>query len=261
MTPILIVAGSALLEHTRRKLIAFFLIFSVLVMAVLIYIVSREDFSRTFNARSTDFVFLISNSVLGFLALLATLAVSMGNVGAPFMSGEAAPILARPIRRSQYALGRFLASATVVVGLCAAIALELTIVQANAGAATPGLLWGHWATTAFNLIVVAAIATLMSVAISTPIVVAILAYFIDQALGGITFARALTRAAPLPETVEGVINTLWYVTPKFLISPYQPRGQGIPSFGGNSAELVIWAVLYLIGLVAAAALLTERKEA
>ena len=70
----------------------------------------------------------------------------MNNIGRPFSDGEAMLVLARPVARWQYALGRLLASMALVVGLCLLLATLLQgvnlIEDRDLGMATVGPL-GH----------------------------------------------------------------------------------------------------------------------
>lgn len=262
MNAVLTIASASLLEHSRRKLIAFFVLVSIAVTGVLLYLTRTEAGEIFFGPDNRGT--LLSLGFMQFFALLATLAVSMGNIGRPFASGEALTVLARALARWQYALGRLLGSLAVVAGMCALMALELQIVQVAAGRSDPGLLWAHWAITAFNLAVVAAVTTLLSALISTPILVAIIGYFANSAIGGVRFARALVRQAHLTGLVPKMIDLLWYITPKFLNSPLERRQLTADIErvlgGGNSPGLAVWAVAYLAGLVALTLVLASRKD-
>jgi ABC-type transport system involved in multi-copper enzyme maturation permease subunit len=266
VNPILIIAGASVKEHSRRKLILFFVGFSLLVMALLFYFVIDQKGQQVFFS-GQGIVVTVADAVLSFFALLAALAVSMGNVGQPFASGEALSVIARPVTRWQYALGRLLGSIAVIAGLCLLLAVELQIVQIVAEETEAAAeLWGHWAVTAFNLTILASIATLLSVAISTPIIVAIIAYFVQQAVGGITFARIILNQVPQNADVgaiKTIVEVLWYITPKFLTSPLQasrlPEEMSRELFQ-NPPWLIAWALAWLVGIVALTLFFVRRKE-
>lgn len=266
MNEILIIAGAAVKEHSRRKLILFFIGFSLLVMAGLFYFVIDQKGQQVFFS-GQGIVVAVADSLLTFFALLAALAVSMGNIGQPFASGEALSVLARPVTRWQYALGRLLGSIAVIAGLCLLLAVELQIVQVVAEETEAAAdLWGHWAVTAFNLTILASIATLLSVAISTPIIVAIIAYFVHQAVGGIAFGRIILSQLPPggdPGVIKTIVEVLWYITPKFLTSPL--RASRLPSefnleFFQNPPWLIAWAAAWLVGIVVLTLFFVRRKE-
>lgn len=268
MNAILIIAGAAVKEHSRRKLILFFIGFSLLVMAVLFYFVIDQKGQQVFFS-GQGIVATVADSVLSFLALVAALAVSMGNIGQPFASGEALSVLARPVTRWQYALGRLVGSIAVIAGLCLLLAVELQIVQIVAEETEAAAdLWGHWAVTAFNLTILAGIATLLSVAVSTPIIVAIIAYFVQQVAGGIALARILLGQFPPggdPGVIKTIVEVLWYITPKFLTSSLQARRAQLPEqiaqgFFQNPPWLIAWALAWLVGIVALTLFFVRRKE-
>ena len=275
MRTIAVIAKSAIKEHSRRKLIWIALIVSLLTMAFLLYFAISKDQtdvlfgSRTGEARGATIASFASLGFLGLFGLFVTLAVSMGNVGQAFSSGEAALVLARPVERWQYAIGRLAGSIAIVLGFCAVAAVEMQIVSVAGGSGMSGDLWQHWGAQAFGLTVVAAITTLFSSLISIPIVAAVIAFFINQLAGGAVFLHNLVRANVIKGGLAKAVEVLWYITPKFIQSNLiqsAPRGgqssaemEMIRSFK-NSAGLTVWACAYLAGIVLVIVTLVERKE-
>jgi ABC-type transport system involved in multi-copper enzyme maturation permease subunit len=267
VNPILVLVSASIVEHSRRRLIAFFGIGSVLLTAALIYL-AKDRSGEVFFGSSENAAFVASLGFLHLFALLATLAVSMGNVGRPFSTGEALTVLARPVTRWQYALARFLASTAVVVGICVLLAVETQVVQVVAAGTFSGSLWGHWGTEIFNLTLLAALATVLSTVIAAPILVAVLAYVVNQVASGIGVLRRLTEVGVIGGSLGRIIDVGWYVTPKLLTSPLTIQGTGPRDSIGqpvnlmieNSAGLVLWGALYLVGLVLLSLWLTNRKE-
>lgn len=266
MNQVLAIAAASIREHSRRRLIVFFVGASVLISAGLGYltVVRLEGNPLSIPAN------LGANQFMGFLALIAAIAVSMGNIGRPFSDGEASLVLARPVARWQYAAGRLAASAAIIGGLCALIALELQIVRLVDQTAMSPALWGHWGTQWFNLTLVASIATLLSSVITNPVIVAVSTYFIDSFSRTVgTFYRA-AEAAQVSGGAGGLIRFLWYITPKrlgssFFFSEFGDAGdkarRALDSVFGNSPGLIAWAVAYLVAVVTLTLYVVGRKEA
>lgn len=272
MNQILVVASSTLREHARRKILMFFGIFSVLLAATLTFIWKTASVREVFQAGEDGAgmtLVITGSSVFGLFALIAALVTSMGNIGRPFSNGEALAILARPVSRAQFALGRFAAGAVAVVAFCALLALQLQIVLLIAGGTryASGVLWEHWATTAFNLVIVSAIGTLFSALIPTPSLVAVIGYFVNQVVAVSGFLHRLAEENVVRGTAAQIFGFLWLITPKYLVSRLAGASQGglrsaegIDLLGTNSLGLVVWALAWLGALLAITIALTNRKE-
>ena len=262
LRPILIVSGFTLLQHSRRKLIAFFLIGSaVITLGGIALEAIQSEAEMIFGPLP------LAGIVQGFLSLFATvavLAVSMGNFNQSFKEGEATIVLSRPVARWQYTLGRLLASVGIAAGLCIIFAAEVQIVQIVAKSSDPGLLWAQWGIAIFNFTVVVAITSLLSAVIPVPVLVAILAYIAQSIIAGLMAGHRAIEAGGLSGWFSKVIEALYYITPKFLDAPVDPAT--VPAemrasfFGENSTGVVIWAVAYLAAMVLATIFLVNRKE-
>ncbi|MBW3588186.1 MAG: hypothetical protein KY429_02070 [Actinobacteria bacterium] len=261
LRPILVVSGFTLLQHSRRKLIAFFLIGSAVITAGGIALEAIQS-----EAEMIFGPLPLAGIVQGFLSFFATIAVltvSMGNFNQSFKEGEATIVLSRPVGRWQYTLGRLLASVGIAAGLCIIFAAEVQIVQIVAKSSDPGLLWAQWGVAIFNFSVLVAIASLLSAVIPVPILVAIVGYFAQLIIGGLMAGHRAIEAGGLSGWFSKVLEALYYITPKFLNAPVDPAT--VPAemrsfFGGNSAGVVIWAVAYLAAMVLATIFLVNRKE-
>jgi len=269
MNQVLTIASYSVLEHLRRKLLIFFGGGSVIITAVLIYLATSDDAGVIFGGGSNVAAFA-SLGILGTFTLLAALAVSMGNIGQPFSDGQASMILARPVGRTQYAMGRLLGSTVVVTGLCLLLAVETQVVAWVDGSTDSGLLWSHWATQTFNTWLMVAATTLFSVFISTPVLAAVAGFFFNQVVGGSLALFKLVEAGLISGFLASSIKLVWYVTPKFLSSALVSKQmEGLPSRQGGSAPnmftensplFVAWATAWLIGLVLLVAWTTRRKQ-
>ena len=256
MRPAVVIAQASLAEHKRRRLVLFFFVLSVLLTAPIVYLVRSRQFDELsrISAAPRGLVAFASVSALQLLALVATLAVSMGNIGRPFASGEALTILARPVARWQFALGRLLASAAAVVVFCLVLGVETAVVQLVAGGHEMGLLWAHWATFAFNMVVLVAIGTVISAIASNPVLVAVTTFFTYESVRAIGSVHALVTSGQVGGSVAQWFNVAWVVTPKFL----SPPGTSGPL--QTTPGLVLWAAAWLVALAGVATWLTSRKE-
>lgn len=261
MRQALVIARASLAEHSRRRLTLVFLLLSVTLTAPLVYLARSPDIA---DAVSGPRGLAAAAAPLRYLALFAALASSMGNIGHPLASGEALLVLARPVAKWQYALGRLLGSASFVVGFCLALATETAVVALVAGqGAVPAELVGHWAVTAFNMVVAASIATLVSAVVANPVIVAAVAFFAYQTSAVAAALRA--EAARLPESVAGWVEVAWLATPKLLVSPLTARmAEAVPGTqpvaAANPPALVLLALAWLAALALGAMWITSRRD-
>lgn len=263
MSTAVVIARASLAEHTRRRLVFFFFTASVLLTAPLVYLVRSRQMDQ-FLETPRGLAVVASLGVLQILALIATLATSMGNIGRPFASGEVLTILARPVARWQYALGRLLGSAAASVGFCFVLAVETTVVQLIAGGDLTGVLWGHWGTFAFNMVVVATIATVVSTLVSNATLVAVTTFFAYQTLQALSAVHPLVASGRVHGSIARWFEIAWIATPKLLASPLTSsltEGQSVaPALLQNSPGLVAAAVAWVVALAGLAMWLTSRKE-
>lgn len=259
MTPVLVIAASTIREHSRRKLILFFAIISAIITAALAYFAADSQFDGFLG---NDMLAAISG-FYGTIALIAALATSMGNIGRPFNSGEALLLLARPVSRAEFVLGRFAAGIAVTWALSLLFAAEMQAIQLIEFAELSGTVWKVWGVSAFNLAVVAAITTLLSAFISTPAITAVIAYLVNQVVGVLQFLDLLVRENVIKGGVAAAIRLVWLVTPKFLNSPFaraRVADGGVDLTTTNSIGLGLWALAWLIGLLGLSILFTARRD-
>lgn len=256
-SPIAAIARASLVEHSRRRLIVFFVGISLLMTAVIVYFKLRSDQGGTVVAATGALGTLASLGFLGLLGTVAALAVSMGNIGRPFSDGEAVLVLARPVARWQYALGRLTASWAVVAGLCLLMAIEMQTIRLVGGEGVSGVLWAEWAVRGFNLSLMAALATLISTRVASPVLVAVSTFFVAGAFTWIGRLYQITEMTDAKGALAGAVRAAWFITPKQLNSPVlisqvlqlpeQARSQ-LPLMQ-NSPGLVLWAFAYLAAIV------------
>lgn len=269
MNAVLTIARASVTEHVRRKLVIFFLVLSVLAGGGLVYVSLNDDLSSTVESAAVGLATVLSVTLLQGLATLAAVAVSMNNIGRPFADGEAMLILARPVARWQYALGRLVASMALVIALCLVMATLLQGVNLIEDRNLGVELWGHWATQAFNLMLLVAIATLMSALFNNPVLAAFVAFFVYASSSFVSSLYLFVHTGRIGGVAGLIISTLWYLTPKTLISPFaMNRLQEGSDLAGASSVILIsstgariaWAITYLIVTIGLTCLVVQRKE-
>lgn len=269
MTAVLTIARASVTEHFRRKLILFFLVIVALITVGLIYLTVNDSLAASLMTAAVGLGTAASLGLLPFIATLAAVAVSMNNIGRPFSDGEAMLILSRPVTRWQYALGRLSASFAVIFGLCAVSALLMQGVRLFEEAGLDSGLWGHWATTAFNLSILASITTLVSSLVNAPVLAAFISYFVYSLSGLVATLYLLVSSSRVGGMAAAVITAAWYLTPKTLVSPLIMRevervgaAEALPNImliPSNSGR-VLWAAAYLAVMILLTFLVVERKD-
>lgn len=269
MKAILTIAGASILEHRRRKLIGFFVLITLVIVAGLVYLTLDTDLGANLMNAAVGMATIASVGLLPALMVLAAIAVSMNNVGRPFGDGEAALILARPVARWQFVLGRLLGSIGVIVGLCALMALLATGVGLiDQSGVNPDVL-GHWAITAFNLSLLAALVTFMSTLLGNPLIAAFSGYLLYAAATPVSTLYLLVSNGNITGGPSAVITAAWFVTPKKLLSPLRQSGADGPEMSaladsallpGNGARLG-WGLAFIAVVLTLSFLVAGRKEA
>jgi Cu-processing system permease protein len=132
----LIVARWTLLEAVRRRLVLAAVLLSA-AFVVLFAVAFSILYGRARSVEDQDGVFLVFagtlQTVLGlyavqFLAAFLALLLSVGAISSEVESGTLHAVLARPLRRSEYLLGRWLASAGLLAGYVTVMATALLLV-------------------------------------------------------------------------------------------------------------------------------------
>jgi len=132
----LIVARWTLLEAVRRRLVLAAVLLSA-AFVILFTVAFSILYGRARSVEDQDGVFLVFagtlQTVLGlyavqFLAAFLALLLSVGAISSEVESGTLHAVLARPLRRSEYLLGRWLASAGLLAGYVTVMATALLLV-------------------------------------------------------------------------------------------------------------------------------------
>lgn len=142
VAPILIVARWTIIEAVRRRMVLVAALLSVAFVAlfavgfVLLYGMAEQQMGTTQPGAATGgglLAIAVVLTVLGlyavqFLAALLALFLGVGSLSAEIDSGALHAVLARPISRTQYVLGRFGAFAALLAAYCVAMAGSLLLV-------------------------------------------------------------------------------------------------------------------------------------
>ncbi len=269
MNAVLTIAHASVTEHVRRKLVAFFGILVAMAAVGLVYVSLNNDLSSTLVGAAVGIATYFSLTLLQGLSTLAAVAVSMNNIGRPFADGEATLILARPVARWQYALGRLLGSIALVVALCLLLLVLLQGINVLEDRNLGVELWGHWATQAFNLILLVSLTTLMSALFNNPVLAAFASFFVYASSGFVSALYLLVDTGRVRGVGGAVISVLWYLTPKTLISPLalermtrdgNPMSAGSMMLISSTGARIAWGVAYLAATIALTFVLIRRKE-
>ena len=269
MNAVVTIAQASVTEHVRRKLVLFFGILVFLAAAGLLYVSFNEDLSATLVGTAVGVATVFSLTLLQGLATLAAVAVSMNNIGRPFADGEAVLVLARPVARWEYALGRLLGSVALVIALCLVLAALLQGINAVEDRGLGTELWGHWATQAFNLTLLASITTLMSALFANPALAGFASFVLYASSGLVSTLYLLVSSGRVGGLAGAVITALWFLAPKPLISPLAvDRGDEAGNLAGAAGLMLIssswarlaWGVAYLAAAIALTVAVVQRKE-
>src|SRR5438046_3226523 len=142
MRSVLVVARQVVSEARRRRLLLALLLLTIVVIALTVWGVSRIDDLRNAGqplseAQKKTIVSQLLILVMFMFSWVLSLAAVF--VAAPAVSGEvesgiALAILARPISRAEYVVGKWLGLVALVLGYAiAAAVIELVAVQAVRG--------------------------------------------------------------------------------------------------------------------------------
>src|SRR6266568_3015767 len=146
MRSALVVARQVVSEASRRRLLIALLLLTLLVIALTVWGVSRIDDLRSGGQPLSDAqkktivsqLLILVMFMFSWVLSLAAVFVASPAVSGELESGIALAILARPIARAEYVLGKWVGLVALVVayGLAAAV-VELIAVQAVSGYQPP----------------------------------------------------------------------------------------------------------------------------
>src|SRR2546428_5835635 len=142
----LVVARQVINEAARRRLLLALVLLTLVVISLTVWGVSRVDDLRNAGQPLSDAqkktivsqLLILVMFMFSWVLSLAAVFVASPAVSGELESGIALAILARPISRAEYVLGKWLGPVALVVAYgVAAAALELVAVQAVRGYSPP----------------------------------------------------------------------------------------------------------------------------
>jgi ABC-type transport system involved in multi-copper enzyme maturation permease subunit len=287
LPPLLVVARLTLVEASRRKLLLALLVLTLAVIAG-----SAWGFSRLWDApiggRGQPPTPAIVRSVASQLLILvafmfeAVLALSAAVVAAPTIaadveSGLVLAVLARPMRRADFLLGKWLGLSVLLVGYTVLAAWgEIGAVYWATGYVPPHPLLLTAYISGVGLVLLT-----LSLALSTRLsgitgaVIALAAYFVAWVggiIGGVGQAlnnQALTVAGTATKLLlptDGLWHgAVWSMEPAVIIAGYRSAGAAAAGnpFGATDAPPAafdVWAVAWVAAMLAIAVWSFQKRE-
>ena len=270
-------------EAARRKVLWVLVVLAILAVAVTTWGADRLVALLREQGQSELEVKLVISQVLIFIAfqftfILAMTAAFLGSpaISADLESGIAQALLARPLRRSSYLLGRWLGLSTVVVAYAAGSALLALGAVGFVSDYTPPNLLVPVAYLAFQAIVLLSFAVLLSTRLS-PIAggaICVVAYglaWMSGVLGDIGSALGATGVAAIGDIGRILMPTdgLWRgvvfgLEPAAIIAGIgdQPVARANPFFAAEppSAAFLAWALTWVVVALGLAIVQLRRRE-
>jgi ABC-2 type transport system permease protein len=270
-------------EAARRRVLWVLLILAAIAVSLTAWGVSSlMDAAREEGVNELDLKFVISQVLIfiafmfGFVLVMTAAFFGSPAIATDLESGIAQAMLARPLPRSAYLLGRWLGLAIVIVGYAIASGLvAIGVVGAVSGYLPPDPLLPV-AYLAGQALVLLSLTVLLSTRLP-PIAggaIAVVAYglaWMAGVLGKIGVAIGTTTLVTVSEASRFALPTdaLWQgvvygLEPSFVINQFQDEfvARGSPFFAasGPSPAIVAWSVLWVVLVLALAVAQLRRRE-
>jgi ABC-2 type transport system permease protein len=277
MTSILVVARQVINEAARRRLLLALLLLTLVVIALTVWGVSRIDDLRSggqplSEAQKRTIVsqlLILVMFMFSWVLSLAAVFVAAPSISGELESGIALAILARPISRAEYVLGKWLGLVALVIayGVFAAV-IELVAVQIVSGYQPPhpveflGFVLGEG-------IVILTFALMLSTRVAGMVggVIAAILFgiaWMGGIVGGIGAAfnnATITNVGTLTKLIlptDGLWRgAVWSLEPSIVIAAQSQLGPATaanPFFAAEPppAAYVIWAIAWIAAMLALA---------
>ena len=277
MSSVLVVARQVINEAARRRLLLALLLLTLVVIALTVWGVSRVDDLRNAGQPLSDAqkktivsqLLILVMFMFSWVLSLAAVFVAAPSISGELESGIALAILARPISRAEYVIGKWLGLVALVIayGVFAAV-IELVAVQIVSGYQPPhpfeflGFVLGEGITIlTFALMLSTRLAGMVGGVIAA-IVFGIA--WMGGIVGGVGIAfnnATITNAGTLTKLIlptDGLWRgAVWSLEPSIVIAGQQQLGPAVaanPFFAAEPppAAYLIWAVLWIAGMLALA---------
>jgi len=277
MRSVLVVGRQVLHEAARRRLLLALLLLTLLVIALTVWGVSRVDDLRNAGQPLSDAqkktivsqLLILVMFMFSWVLSLAAVFVAAPSISGELESGIALAILARPISRAEYVLGKWVGLVALVIayGVFAGV-IELVAVQIVSGYQPPhpieflGFVLGEGiAVLTFALMLSTRLAGMVG-----GVIAAILfgIAWMGGIVGGVGTAfnnATITNVGTLTKLIlptDGLWRgAVWSLEPSIVIAGQQQLGPAVaanPFFAAAPppAAYVIWAVVWIAGMLALA---------
>jgi ABC-2 type transport system permease protein len=280
---ILIVARHALQEALRRRVLLVVLVLTVVFGGLYTWGCSElfQDVDQFSDPSSgLDATALAGSTIVGlamfgglFLGVVLATFLTAGAVRGDAERGLLQPLIVRPLGRSEYLVGRFLAAAVVSALYVLIVYFGAVLVTGLIGDWWPEHMVASGVRLAGGAVLIAALSLLGSVFLSATAngILVLMAYGMGLLAG---LLGAIGDAIPSP-TLQHIAATASWVLPyealyrdalRLLVQDVPGVTGAIVQLGplGGSHDagplLIPWAILYLVGVLVAAALAFARRD-
>ncbi|HEV8468245.1 MAG TPA: ABC transporter permease [Candidatus Limnocylindria bacterium] len=277
MTPAIVVARQVVREAARRRLLLALILLTIVVIALTVWGISRIDELRNNGQPLADAqkktivsqLLILVMFMFSWVMSLAAVFVAAPAVSGELESGIALALLARPISRAEYVVGKWLGLVTLVLvyGATAAI-IELVAVQAVSGYLPP-----HPAEfLAFVIgeaVVILTFALMLSTRLAGTVggVIAAILFgiaWMGGIVGGVGAAFSNATITHVGTATKLILPTdglwrgaVWSLEPSLVIAAQSGLGPAVaanPFFAAEPppAAYVFWAVTWIVAMLALA---------
>lgn len=285
MRALLVIARLTLREALRRRLLLALLVLTLIMVAVTgwgfsrlwtITVQGRPPGATLVRTTTSQLMIVVAFMFTTVLGLSATV-VASPSISGDMESGLALSMLARPVRRADLLLGKWLAFVTMVVAYSAgAAALEMVVVDWVTGYVPP-----HPLELCIFVSAVGVSLVTLSMALSTRLsglvggVIALVAFFMSWMSGIVGSIGLALRSQPLIQAgavfrliipADGLWRgAIWSLEPAVVIAAVRSSGVGAaanPFFAGDPppAAFLAWCVAWMAGLLVLALWSFSRRE-
>ena len=282
----IVIARLTVLELVRRRVVWVLAILTVVSVVLvgwgidrLVGLASREGGTSELQIRiGISQVLILIAFMFSFVLAMTAAFVGAPAVGGDLESGVAFAILARPLRRSEVLLGRWLGSALVVAGYAVAsglLAIAITVLVAGYGPPDPWLAVAFLAGQALVLLTLtlALGSVLPSIAAGAIAVVGFGLGWMAGVLAGVATALGVTALGSVAEASRWLLPSdgLWRgviygLEPPLVVLIAAGRAPGLvdanPFYASSPPPLafVVWSVVWIALILGAASWWFERRD-
>lgn len=247
-------------RNTFREAVRDRILYS-LVLFVLLLVVAAIFLGAVSNSQDAKIIVDLGLSAMLLFGAFIAILVGVGLVYKEIERRTVFAMLAKPIGRSEFVLGKYL-------GLCLMLAVNVAIMGAGVslallyarGAASrlPIQIWPAITLIYLELAIVTAVALLFS-SFSTPVLSALVSVAVVVIGHFSVDLKAFTTAGPAPARL--LFGALYHLLPNFSTFAFiTPAAHGIVPPPGHLLLAGLYAVVYVTVLLAGAALIFARRD-